>query len=128
MKNDRQFFRCSHCGNLVEMVENSGASIICCGEPMAELKANTVDAAKEKHVPVATKESGKLKVAVGAVPHPMTQEHHIAWIAVAEGKKTTRVMLDVPDGAPEAEFCADGGPVTVYAYCNLHGLWAVDVD
>jgi len=126
MKIERKFYRCKHCGNLVGFVENAGVSVICCGEPMEELKPNTVDAAKEKHVPAALRDGGKLKVTVGSVPHPMTAEHHIGWIAAAEENRTSRVQLAV-NGAPEAEFCVGDGAVTVYAYCNLHGLWAVDL-
>jgi len=126
MKYERKFYRCAHCGNIVSFLENSGVSVICCGEPMAELQANTADAAQEKHVPVAAREGGKLKVTVGSVAHPMMEEHHIAWIAVAEGNRTTRIQL-MAQGAPEAEFYAGEGPVTVYAYCNLHGLWAADL-
>ncbi|MCL2774965.1 MAG: desulfoferrodoxin [Oscillospiraceae bacterium] len=126
MKIERKFYRCKHCGNLVGLVENAGVSIICCGEPMDELKPNTADAAKEKHVPVMSRDGGKLKVTVGSVPHPMTEEHHIGWIAVAEENRTSRVQLPV-NGLPEIEFCVGDGDVTVYAYCNLHGLWAADL-
>ncbi|MCL2322085.1 MAG: desulfoferrodoxin FeS4 iron-binding domain-containing protein [Oscillospiraceae bacterium] len=126
MKNKRKFYRCNHCGNLVSFIENSGVSIICCGEPMTELIPNTTDAAQEKHVPVATKNDGKLNVKVGSVPHPMTKEHHIGWIAVAEENRTTRITLPV-NGAPEAEFCVGDGAITVYAYCNLHGLWVTEL-
>jgi len=111
---------------MVSFVENTGVSIICCNEPMDELKPNTTDAAQEKHVPAFSKNGGKLKVTVGSVAHPMTEEHHIDWIAVAEEHRTTRVQLPAT-GAPEAEFCVDSGSATIYAYCNLHGLWAVDV-
>jgi len=107
------------------MVENAGVSIICCGKPMVELVPNTVDAAQEKHVPDISRSDGCLQVKVGAVPHPMAAEHHIAWIAVADANRTTRVTLP-PDAAPEAEFCVGDATVTVYAYCNLHGLWAAD--
>jgi len=126
MKNERKFFRCAKCGNLVGVIEDSGASIICCGEPMAELRPNTADAAQEKHVPAAERSGNKLKVKVGSVPHPMTAEHHIAWIAVADGCQTHRAALAAGD-APEAEFCVGDGPVTVFAYCNLHGLWSADL-
>lgn len=125
MKNQRKFLRCDHCGNLVGMIEDSGVPIICCGQPMTELTANTTDAAQEKHVPAAVREGNILKVTVGSVAHPMLVEHHIAWIAVAQGEKTQRKILD-KTGSPSAEFCVDDGPVTVYAYCNLHGLWAAE--
>ncbi len=125
MSNQRKFLKCEHCGNMVGVIEDSGAVITCCGQPMTELKANTTDAAQEKHVPVATREGCVLKVTVGSVAHPMLEEHHISWIAVAQGSKTQRKTLD-KTGSPSAEFCIDDGPVTVYAYCNLHGLWAAE--
>jgi superoxide reductase len=126
MKNKRGFFKCEQCGNFVGFVENAGVSIVCCGKPMTELKPNTADAAPEKHLPVLSRDGSKLKAVVGAVGHPVTEEHHIAWIVAAEESRTTRVKL-AATGAPEAEFCIGGGPVTVYAYCNLHGLWAADL-
>jgi superoxide reductase len=93
---------------------------------MAELTPNTADAAAEKHVPVAVREGNKLTVTVGAAAHPMTGEHHIAWIAAADGENTQRAAL--PDtGAPQAEFFVGGAPAAVYAYCNLHGLWRTEV-
>ena len=94
----------------------------CCGQTMELLKPGSVDAAAEKHVPALKRQGCMLTVAVGSIPHPMTQEHHIAWVAVAQGGRTQRVALD-QTGKPCAEFCVDDGPLTVYAYCNLHGLW-----
>ena len=130
MKNDRKFYYCERCGNLVGMVESSGVKVVCCGSPMIELEPNTTDAAQEKHVPVIASRNGdKLTVAIGSVPHPMTDEHHITWIALAQSNRTTRVMLP-STGESEAEFYLEGGeeaPVTAYAYCNLHGLWAADL-
>ena len=122
----RSFYICKRCGNLVGAIHESGAPLICCGEPMGKLVPNTVDAAHEKHVPVADRSGPQLSVRVGGAPHPMTEEHHISWIALAEGDHTQRIKLK-PTGAPEAVFCVPGGgAVSVYAYCNLHGLWEVD--
>ena len=127
MKNDRMFLRCTMCGNLVGMVEDGGVTPVCCGKEMKALKPNTTDAAQEKHVPVAKREGDTLTVTVGSVPHPMTEEHHIAWIVVASGNLTQRIALS-PTGAPEASFCVKGTePVTIYEYCNLHGLWAAEI-
>jgi len=126
MKNQRKFLKCDHCGNMVGMIEDSGVEMVCCGQPMTVLVVNTTDAAQEKHVPVATREGGRLNVTVGSVAHPMLEEHHITWIAVAQGEKTQRENLD-RTGSPTAEFCVEEGPVTVYAYCNLHGLWSAEL-
>lgn len=96
----------------------------CCGQAMTKLVANSTDAAKEKHVPVVTKEGGKVKVAVGSTLHPMQPEHFIEWIALATEDKVEIHYLK-PGEQPEAAFDAvDSG--TVYAYCNLHGLWKAD--
>ena len=126
MKNQRKFLKCDHCGNMVGMIEDSGVEMVCCGQPMTVLVVNTTDAAQEKHVPVAAREGGRLNVTVGSVAHPMLEEHHITWIAVAQGEKTQRENLD-RTGSPTAEFCVEEGPVTVYAYCNLHGLWSAEL-
>jgi len=126
MKNSREFLLCHTCGNLVGFVHDTGVPVICCGEPMEILVPNTVDASQEKHVPVAHREDGALYVRVGSEPHPMLPEHYIMWIAVADGDRTTRVSLS-PGQAPEAEFAVSDGPLTVYEYCNLHGLWATEV-
>jgi len=126
MKNERIFYKCSRCGNIITYIHNAGPVVICCGEKMQELKPNTSDGAHEKHVPAAAREGNKLKVTVGSVAHPMTEEHHIAWIIAAEDGKTQRVALQ-RTGAPSAEFIVGDGSVTVYEYCNLHGLWAAEV-
>ncbi len=122
-----KFFICSHCGNLIEMVNSSGVPIICCGDPMKEIVANTVDASQEKHVPVVNVNGIKVKVEVGAVPHPMEAEHHIAWIYLETTKGAQKKMLKVGE-APKATFTLeDEELIAVYEYCNLHGLWKVEL-
>ncbi len=125
MAETRKFFRCSHCGNLVGLINDGGVQMICCGEPMTLLVPNTSDGATEKHVPVLTREGNKLHVAVGSVPHPMTEAHLIQWIFVAQGARSQRFALN-PGDAPAADFTVDEGPVTVFEYCNLHGLWMAE--
>ena len=126
MKNERMFFKCNICGNIAEMIESSGVTPVCCDKEMTRLIVNTVDASQEKHVPVAKRDGDKLTVTVGSALHPMTPEHHISWIVVAQGSKTLRAALD-PTGHPSAVFKVEGDePITVYEYCNLHGLWAAE--
>lgn len=94
----------------------------CCGKPMTFLKENTVDAAKEKHVPVIEKVEGGYKVKVGSVPHPMTPEHYIVIIELVTDKQVLRQNL-TPTDAPEAVFKTDATAVKAREFCNLHGLW-----
>lgn len=119
-----KFYKCAHCGNIVEMVENKGVPIICCGEPMKEIIANTTEAATEKHIPVVVTNGNIVEVTVGSVEHPMTEEHLIQWIVLETNKKTMRQHLSATD-APKATFALTDGEevVAVYEYCNLHGLW-----
>jgi superoxide reductase len=118
-----EVYVCRHCGNVIELLTNGGGKLVCCGESMTLQKENTVDASKEKHIPVVTVDEDKLTVQVGSVAHPMTNDHFIGWIEVTEGEKLKRATLK-PGGEPKAEFCTKGGKLTVRAYCNLHGLWS----
>jgi superoxide reductase len=121
-----RFFKCNKCGNVVVKLVDSGVPVVCCGEKMEELVPNTVDASGEKHMPVVTLiGDGRIKVEVGSVPHPMTEEHHIAFIYV----ETERggIHVDLKD-KPEAEiYVGDENVVAVYEYCNLHGLWMAEM-
>lgn len=119
-----KLFKCAHCGNIIEMVEDKGVKVVCCGEPMQLLDPNTTDAATEKHVPVVESDGNKVVVKVGSVEHPMLEEHHISFIILETDKGVQKKYLD-PAGKPEAEFVlADGEKaVAAYEYCNLHGFW-----
>jgi superoxide reductase len=117
-----QVYKCEVCGNIVEVLHGGVGELVCCGQPMTLQTENTVDAAKEKHVPVIEKVAGGYKVKVGAVAHPMEEKHHIEWIELIAGDKAYRQFLK-PGDAPEAFFAVDASPVSAREYCNLHGLW-----
>ena len=123
-----RFFICKHCGNVIQMVKSSGVKVVCCGDPMTELVANTEDAAYEKHVPVVDIDGNKVTVTVGGVLHPMLPEHHIAWIYLETNRGGHRKCLPV-DGEPKTCFtlCEGEEAIAAYEYCNLHGLWKKDV-
>jgi len=110
------------CGNIVEVLHGGGGELVCCGEPMKLFTENTVDAAKEKHVPVIEKINGGYKVKVGSVAHPMEEKHYIEWIELIADGKAYRQFLK-PGEAPEAVFMIEAAEVTAREYCNLHGLW-----
>jgi superoxide reductase len=117
-----QIYKCQVCGNIVEMLHEGAGDLICCGEPMKLYQENTVDASKEKHVPVTERTASGLKVKVGSVPHPMEEKHYIEWIQVIANGKTYRQFLK-PGETPEAVFKIDEDQVTAREYCNIHGLW-----
>jgi len=120
-----QVFKCEVCGNIVEMLHEGAGELVCCGEPMKLYEENTVDAAKEKHVPVMKKAEGGFKVKVGSVAHPMEEKHYIEWIELVAEGGVCRKFLE-PGGAPEAELCMASEKAAARAYCNLHGLWKAE--
>ena len=117
-----QVYKCDACGNIVEVLHGGGGELVCCGEPMKLLVENTVDAAKEKHVPVIEKVAGGFKVNVGSVAHPMEEKHYIEWIEIIADGEAYRQFLN-PGEAPEATFNIAAEQITAREYCNLHGLW-----
>ena len=121
-----EIYKCDICGNITEVKHGGKGSMQCCGQDMALLTENTVDAAKEKHVPVIEKIDGGVKVKVGAAAHPMEEKHYIEWIEIIVGDMVCSQFLK-PGDAPEAAFKieADIGNVTARAYCNLHGHWKI---
>jgi superoxide reductase len=117
-----QIYKCEVCGNIVEVLHEGQGELVCCGEPMKLFIENTVDAAKEKHVPVVEKTTEGFKVKVGSVAHPMEEKHYIEWIELIADGKAYRTFLK-PGDVPEAAFDIDAQQVTVREYCNRHGLW-----
>ncbi len=124
---ENRFFICEHCGNIVGLIHDGGVPLMCCGQKMTQIIPGTVDAAKEKHIPVVSVEGEIVKVNVGSVSHPMTEEHSITWVYLETDRGGQRKLLPV-GGAPEVAFALkDEKPVAVYAYCNLHGLWKTNI-
>ncbi len=117
-----EVYKCDLCGNIVEVLHGGAGELVCCGQPMKLFTENTVDAAKEKHVPVIEKVAGGIKVKVGDVPHPMEEKHYIEFVELIADGKVYRQFLN-PGEAPEAMFCIEADQVSAREYCNLHGLW-----
>lgn len=131
-----KFYICRICGNLIEMIEDSGIVPLCCGDDMDELIPGSTDGAKEKHIPVYTELSDSekdpdshphrktLSVKVGSLLHPMTDDHRIEWIAVLTDEGVYRRKLKNSPTAQADFYLPDKETVkAIYAYCNLHGLW-----
>lgn len=117
-----EVYKCNACGNIVEVMTGGAGELVCCGENMKLMAENTVDAAKEKHIPVIETTPGGVTVKVGSVAHPMEEKHYIEWIEIIADGKSYKQFLN-PGDTPEAIFKIEARELTARAYCNLHGLW-----
>jgi superoxide reductase len=119
-----QIYKCSVCGNIVEVVFASAGELVCCDHPMELMTENSVDASLEKHVPVFKQESDTLTVKVGSIAHPMEENHYIEWIEVIDENGRVLKKFLKPGESPEADFCIKTkNKLIVREYCSIHGLW-----
>ncbi len=117
-------YKCGKCGAVAEALWNGEEVLFCCGTEMNELIPNSVDAAKEKHVPVIERDGKKVIVKVGSVAHPMTKEHYILFVELIAGNQVLRHNFQEGDTVAEAVFYVDENvPVVAREFCNLHGFW-----
>lgn len=126
MKENVNFYRCPICGNVIELIEGDINHMMCCGQKMELMVANTQDAAVEKHVPVYEKVEDEIVVKVGEIDHPMEKDHYIMWVAQVNDNQVSRVTL-YPEQGISVRFKYIPNS-TIYAYCNKHGLWKVEVE
>ena len=119
-----EVYKCELCGNVVEVIHAGGGTLVCCSQEMKLLAENTVDAAKEKHVPVIEVGAGTVTVTVGSVTHPMEEKHFIEWIELIADGKAYRQFLK-PGEPPTALFNITASTLTAREFCNLHGVWSV---
>jgi superoxide reductase len=125
-----EMYKCEVCGNFIEVVLAGGGELVCCGQPMTLLKANSTDAAGEKHVPFFVKKDDELEVRVGSVLHPMLDEHYIQFIeVVSDDERYVKRKYLYPDEEPIFPLkCYDIGALTAKEFCNIHGLWEAKYD
>ncbi len=121
---EQKFLKCEKCGNIVAWVYESGVPLMCCGKKMEVIVPGTVEASKEKHIPVYEVKDNKVYVTIGSVEHPMVEEHYIEWVSIQTKYGNQRKALK-PNQEPKVCFsiCEGDEVEAVYAYCNLHGLW-----
>ncbi len=115
-------YKCNRCGNIVSLLHTGTGTLVCCGENMVHMQENTVDASKEKHVPVVEKTADGFNVKVGSAPHPSLPEHYIEWIELISDNMSCLAFLK-PGAEPKATFISKADNVVAREYCNLHGLW-----
>ncbi|NCC24641.1 MAG: desulfoferrodoxin [Deltaproteobacteria bacterium] len=125
MAKQYEIYKCEICGNIIEVLHGGAGELVCCGQPMKLMAEGTIDASKEKHVPVIEKTDTGFKVIVGSVVHPMEEKHYIEWIELIADGRSYKAFL-APGAKPEAEFCIQAQKVTAREYCNIHGLWKAE--
>jgi len=118
----KEIYKCTPCGDLVEVIHAGDSELVCCGQPMELLTEKLQDAGNEKHVPVIEKTATGVKVIVGSIPHPMEEKHYIEWIELHADGAVFRKFLK-PMEKPEVEFCVTAKHLAARDYCNIHGLW-----
>lgn len=118
------FYECPICGNIIVFENFSGNVPTCCGSEMERLVPGTAEGTKDKHIPQCKLEEHKLKVTIGDPIHPATSGHFIEWIALETNHGYYQKTIPI---GHEPRACFHLGkeeyPITVYTYCNLHGLW-----
>lgn len=133
-----ELYKSCECGEIVEMVCTCGEPVSCCGQRMERMTPNMTEGAapqgqkpvgaQEKHLPVVEREGDIITVKVGEIFHPMEEKHSIQWVTLQTRQGTQRKHLP-PTGEPVVRFALIDGdePQSVYAYCNLHGLWKTEL-
>lgn len=118
--------KCKKCGALIKVLEDCNCpscGIQCCGEVMEAVKANSVEASSEKHIPTYEVDNENMLVTVN---HVMEEEHYIEWIAIV-GKNYEKIEYFKPGDEPKMD-CKYIPGAKIYAWCNKHLLWVNDVD
>lgn len=120
----KKIYICEHCGNIINKIDDAGVPVMCCGQVMKEVIAGTVEASHEKHIPVVNNNNEVVEVTIGSVEHPMTEEHLIEWVMI-ETTQGIQIKKLKAGNLPRVEFALSKNDelLSVYAYCNLHGLW-----
>lgn len=122
MAQKSQIYKCKICGNIVEVLDTGGGTLICCGQNMELQQEKTQDEGNEKHVPIIERNEEGVIVKIGSEPHPMEPEHYIEWVEISTDKGESKKFLK-PDSKPEALFPVKVENIKARIYCNIHGLW-----
>ncbi len=126
MKKELILKKCSKCGAVVKVINDcncDGCGIVCCGEKMATVKSNSVDASFEKHVPSYEIKGNDVIVNVN---HVMDEDHYIEWIGFISDEKEEFYYLKPGINAMVTFKEVKEGKL--YSYCNKHGLWENEIN
>lgn len=118
--------RCLKCGAIVEVIKDctcKDCGIKCCGQEMTEVKANSVDASFEKHIPTYEVVGEYVVVTVN---HVMESDHFIEYIGLESDKINAKKFFKTGEVAKAIFPYVKGSKLS--SYCNKHGLWQTVVE
>ena len=111
------FYVCPVCGNAI--CASGEAVVSCCGITLPPLEADEAD--EDHRIRVERIENEWYVTA----EHPMTKSHSLTFFA-AVGPAGVQFVRLYPEGPAEAYFRISGVR-TLYACCNRHGLFRLDI-
>ena len=118
-----QIYKCSICGNLVQILKEGDGNLVCCGKEMDLMNVQyDTDELGEKHTPKVQFEDNKKLVNV--IGHPMNEEHFIQFIETfSNDKNELHLKFFKPNETPEMDISFMPNDVISVEYCNIHHLW-----
>ena len=116
MKKSR-FYVCPVCGNVIQAIGE--AVMICCGITLPPLEAEIPDSEHTINIEIVEDEY------YVTVDHPMTKTHYISFLAAVSDQSVQLTKL-YPEGGAETRFKINRVE-RIYAYCNRHGLFMLDL-
>ena len=108
-----KFYVCPLCGNVLG--STGGSVISCCGITLPPLDAEEAD---ESHAVRIENVEDEHFI---SIPHPMTKQHYISFVAFITSDRVQLVKL-YPEGNAETRLQLRGFGY-LYWYCNHHGLF-----
>lgn len=123
-----RFYKCSVCGNIIQVLIDGAGELVCCGQEMDLLEPKCTDEGSEKHVPCfEINEENSAIIKVGCELHPMSDTHYIQFIEnISPDKRKLYLEFFEPGDIPQISNVNNTN--TAYEYCNIHGLWEGNND
>lgn len=116
-----KFYVCPICGNIITSFGEGDFN--CCGVKLPVLTVEE-DSPEESPEHIINVEKIEHDCFVH-MEHPMTKQHYISFMAYVTSDRYTLVKL-YPEQNAECRFMSRGHGI-IYAYCNRHGLFKLNV-
>ncbi|MCR5265063.1 MAG: desulfoferrodoxin FeS4 iron-binding domain-containing protein [Cyanobacteria bacterium RUI128] len=126
MTNRFELYKCSICGNVIEILVSGDGHPVCCGEEMEKLenKNDTKNSPEltKTHTPVIETD-GRERI-ISVPNHPMSKEHHIVFLqSISNDKTEACIKFLQPEEKTVMKNCSDTNKIHARSYCNIHGVY-----